>query len=31
LADLQKRVDELEFELSQLQGEVDRNRCECPE
>ncbi len=30
-ADLQKRVDELEFELSQLVGRVEETKCVCPE
>ncbi len=30
-ADLQERVNELELQVDALQGEVDRNRCECPD
>ncbi len=30
-ADLQERVNELELQVSLLQGDADRNRCECPE
>jgi len=30
-ADLQERVNELELRVDALQGEVDRNRCECPD
>ncbi len=30
-ADLQERVNDLELQVSLLQGEVDRNHCVCPE